>query len=562
MNNWKITIVVAILGILILSSMSLGSAFATSSAPATFSLNVPMGQFIPDQQAKSDWGAFPVDIGKWFSASWGVNPAYGVGAVAYPYQYVYGNAYQSGISVTEDVIVQLTINWTVAVHYASLNGTHLGAPQWGWLGTYSDQLSLGEGQYPVKVEIIQGGKVLNTENVTTAFLGGGSSTFTVPAFVDPQPIANGSFYIVFLTALFTPTGIGLDTFLGYIPIYIGHGDFKPVVARIVGNPTDVVKGTGQASVEWAFSAGNWNVKFVYFKDGMANDTRPSNIEVMQWNNFTYVETGGLKILTYNFTSANLIGIYAWIFSETVTGYGKHFVVYDKGNAPVPEVIIWISPGTQEDNETVSIISIQNSSPYINLQVVIWYGNDINLVPSPTMAGVVEYFTPYNVSSGQNKSISFTNSMNGELNVEVLSKNAQGQSNNSFAMQRIKNQSVVTPPPPFHGNTTWFPVSPFSSTFNELFLLGGVGLFAYSAYDSSRNSAQRKMSMFSRRGQGPGFYFPTHYAAAIFLIILSLVNWIAIYQNVLNVANPLKGIPFISPFLIGVFLLSILLGGIQ
>lgn len=554
----KMITIALIMGILILSSLSLGYSSPFPSSPPSAPL-VPLGSFSVDLNSVANWGINAAQVGDWFSASWSTNQAEAVGAVNYPYQFLFGDLFQTGKISVQSISVQFNINWSIVEQHpaVSLEGAPGdGATVYG--SPINEAISTGIGSgavpyfsgYPVKVYIVNTtGSVLAEQSIFTSK---GNSNYEVT--LQPSTAANGVFYVEFYVMMYTEWNAQP---IKYFPLYLGTGEFNQVVAN-VENATSLVRGPGEANLTLEFSGGLWNVSFEHIINGNASDMSPTNIQVLKVYNFSYRSTGGSITLHFNFSVNDSPGIYLWSFNESITHYGATYLVHDVSRTvALPDIHIWMSPGVLDGQETIGILPVYNESP-IHLQVTIWYGNDVNLIPPASGANVLYFQSPFTVVSGYNQTISFKNTMDMHLNVLVIANYSDIYNQSSDFVTIGSNVTAIA-----NGNiSAWFPVSPFSSTLNELFLLGGVGLFAYSAYDSSRNSVQRKMSMFSRRGQGPGFYFPTHYAAAIFLIIMALVNWVAIYHSILNASNPFKGLPVISPLLIGVSLLSVLLGGIQ
>ena len=109
-----------LIGMVLIGSMMLviPQAQASTALPA-----VPLGTFQPDPQIKN-LGGYPSDIGKWFSASWGINQAYQVGATDQPYNYLFGNFFQNGQQVVQPIQASFTINWSALGSYiTAFHGT-------------------------------------------------------------------------------------------------------------------------------------------------------------------------------------------------------------------------------------------------------------------------------------------------------------------------------------------------------------------------------------------------------------------------------------------------------
>ncbi len=510
-------------------------------ASASGSFNPPtmqMGQFEPDPQAKN-YGAYPSDIGKWFSASWGINQAYQVGAVNNPYTFLYGNFYQNGQEVVQPVQVSFTINWTVfANHAGAVEGTtYLGAPNY-------DSFSGGVGYDnlpPIEIFFIQQGKEIFQYNVSTTGTvsspGASSATYVVPSFY-PTSASNGSFYVVFETMMLNFWNANI----GYEPIYIGEGQYEQLNAHVSGTPTTVVdsKLTGaSAQMNWSFSAGEWNATFVHYLNNNPGDTSPSNIQTLQYYNFTYAGTGGIVHLRYNFSSSSPSGVYGWRMHEGITDYGTSFIVYNNatsvssGDKP-PMVSIWIKPKVaQGSTETITVLANDLKNSSIDLMVSVWFGNDLYTVPNPSYSNVIYYFAPYNVTSGQNISISFVATFYGEINVEVVSHNSFNQWNNSYRSSIIATNIIHndTGGNLFPGSQVQWLSNPLSGPLNFILLVAGVGVLVFSIHRSGIESQAIKRAMRGLGGPGGGMFIPTHYMSAILLIFLSFVNWSYIFTAI-------------------------------
>ena len=505
-----------------------------AGSPPTFTppSNLKMGSFVADPEVV---GGNATNLSKWFSMSWGINQAYQVGAVDYPYQFLYGNFYQNGQQVVQPIQVEFTINWTLALdnappHVAATAWTNLGAPSWGAFGTGS-----AAANYPVHVFFFQGNTTLLEYNVTTITT---QSTYTVPSFM-PTGATNGSFYIVVQTNYWEfPWDNPLGYSAGYRTIVVGEGEFNALNSHVTGKPTTSVDAglTGaSALLNWTFSAGEWNVTFLHFLNNNPADLSSSNIQILQYDNFTYKQTGGIVHLRYNFSLDQVSGVYAWQFHEGITDYGTSFIVYNNvtvqqsGDKP-PMISIYIKPASQGGSEQISIYARDAKNSSIFMEISVWYGNDIYTVPNATFENVIYYFAPANVTSGTNYTLpSFTNDFYGELNVEVLSENIYHEWNNSYASSVVKsniydNGSFHLPGPA----KSWI-TSPFSSPLNALFLVAGIGLFIYSVHESGLEGAARRKIM---QGLGSPFMdFRTHYLAAVGLFLLAFVNWSLLFATI-------------------------------
>ncbi len=524
-----------VLAAILIGSISLETSLAASPP------NVQMGTFEPDPQATA-WGGSPSGIGKWFSASWGVNQAYQVGAVDYPYQFLYGDFYQNGQEVVQGVMVQFSINWSAVANDPGLawllpipgdGATLLGAPPGASLGTGigSGAISYLSG-HPIRVFYVQNGTVLE-QNVSTSTSTG---TYTVPVFI-PTSANSGPFYIVFQTAEYNMIG----QFEGYEPIYIGEGEFNALNSHVSGKPTSVVNSLGiqaNALLNWSFSAGEWNATFVHYLNNNPSDNASSNIQILQYDNFTYKSTGGTIDLQYNFSSSQPSGVYGWRFHEGVTDYGTSFIVYNNatsvasGDKP-PMISIWIKPASQGGNEEIYITARDNKSTWVGLEVSVWYGNDPYTVPNPSYENVLYYFAPYNVSTGTNLSLpSFSNIFYGELNVEVISHNSYNLWNNSYAQSVVRSNVYQNGSGGnFFQNSVPLLVEPFISPINALFLVAGLGILLWSIH---RSGIEARVVRKAERGLGNGgFYVPTHYLTAFVLIVLSFVNWSLVFSMITN-----------------------------
>ncbi len=523
-----------ILPIIIFSFLLFSFVPLVHTASASGSFNAPsmqMGSFEPDPQAKN-YGAYPGDIGKWFSASWGINQAYQVGAVNNPYTFLYGDFFQNGQEVVQPIQVEFHINWTIFAQYqdfAPAGATTLGAPNY-------DSFSGGNGgnsMPPIEVFFIQNNTVLEY-NVSTS--NPPQYTFTVPSFM-PVSAQSGPFYIVFETMMFNFWGANI----GYEPIYIGEGQFEQLNAQVSGKPTTSVdSGLSGASavLNWSFNAGEWNVTFVHYLNNNPSDTSPSNIQILQYDNFTFAETGGIAHLKYNFSTTAPSGVYGWRFHEGITDYGTSFIVYNNITSvsspdKPPMITIWASPHiTQGKMETVTVLAKDLKNSSIDMEISIWFGNDIYTVPNPSYSNVLYYFAPYNVTSGQNISISFYATFYGELNVEVISHNSYDQWNNSYYSTVIKSNIYNNDTGGgnlFPGSQVQWFTSPLSGPLNFIFLIGGIGLLIWSVHRSGIESQMIRRAMRGLASPGGGIYLPTHYVAAVTLLIFAFVNWAYIFS---------------------------------
>jgi hypothetical protein len=509
---------------------------AASSPTFTPPSNLKMGSFVADPEVV---GGNATNLSKWFSMSWGINQAYQVGAVDYPYQFLYGDFYQNGQEVVQPIQVEFTINWTaVRNNMAIVNDgswTKLGAPQWTSTagGAFATGLIDSLYNYPIHVFYIQN-TTIEEYNITTAQ---GQSEYTVPSFY-PVSAVNGSFYIVVQTEYATHN-FGEDGYgqLGYRTIYVGEGEFNALNSHVLGKPTTVVNSQlagASALLNWSFSAGEWNVEFVHYLNNNAADTSPSNIQVLAYYNFTYQQTEGVKDLRYNFSATQPSGVYGWRFHEGITDYGTSFIVYNNitvqqsGDKP-PMITIQINSGRQGGTSTVNIIGKDARNSTISLEISIWFGNDIYTVPNATYENVLYYFAPASIPSGGNYSLTFTNNFYGELNVEVLSENIYGEWNNSYASAVVKANPYSNGSYHFSGPSPSWITSPFSGPLNALFLIAGIGLFIYSVHESGLEGAARKKVM---QGLGSPFLdVRTHYLAAIVLFLLAFVNWSLLFATI-------------------------------
>ena len=529
----KTKLVPIILAIVIaLSAMPLT---ALASAPPS----IEMGTFEPDPQATS-WGGSPSGIGKWFSASWGINQAYQVGAVDYPYQFLYGDFYQNGQEVVQGITVQFSINWSAVESYPGLawllpipgdGATRLGAPSGTSLGTGigSGAISYLSG-HPIRIFYIQNGTTLE-QNVSTST---GIKSYTVPVFI-PTSANSGPFYIVFQTAEYNMIG----QFEGYKSIYLGEGEFNVLNSHVSGKPTSVMDSLGvetHAFLNWSFSAGEWNVSFVHYLNNNPSDNASTNIQALTYYNFSYKQTGGIADLEYNFSALSPSGVYGWRFHEGITDYGTSFIVYNNATSvtswdKLPMISIYIKPSSQGGNEEISITARDNKSSWVDLEISVWYGNDPYTVPNPSYENVLYYFAPYNVTRGTNLSLpSFSNIFYDELNVEVISHNSYNLWNNSYASSVVKSNIYQngTGGNLFQDSVSWF-VEPFISPINAMFLVAGAGILLWSIH---RSGIEAQMVRKAERGLGnSGFYIPTHYIAAFAFIILSFVNWSLLFSTV-------------------------------
>jgi len=541
-NKWKILVITVFVVMSTMVMMPPSFAAGNHMAPPPSTANVTLGNFTADQQVKA-WGAFPSEVAKYMSGMFGINPAYQVGAVDSPYTFLIGDFFMNGQNVSQDVQVHIAVNLnSPPIPYDDDDapqggiGTMCGAPMWGWGGLFEDSFGIAFTNYPVQVRFIQNNKTVVNQNITLGTSGNSWFNQTV-TFVDPWPVTTGPFYIVFYFPYFSPEPVGGDQFLGYIPLLIGEGQYLALNAHVTGKPTSVVNsGVAGASafLNWSFNAGEWNVTFVHYLDNNPSDTSPSNIQVLQWDNFTFAQTGGIKHLRYNFSSSAPSGVYGWRFHEGITDYGTSFIVYNNvtvqqsGDKP-PMISIQFTGGHKQGGNTNIIISgkdAKNSTIY--LEISVWFGNDMYTVPNPSYENVLYYFVPEAIPSGGNYTLSITDNFYGELNVEVISHNIYNEWNNSYASFTItsiiySNSSGGNYVPP----APWF-VNPFAGPLNALFFIGGIALLLWSIHRSGISSQVVRRAMRGMAAPNGGIYLPTHYMAAFLLIILAFVNWAAVF----------------------------------
>lgn len=207
----------------------------------------------------------------------------------------------------------------------------------------------------------------------------------------------------------------------------------------------------------------------------------------------------------------------------------------------------MSPGKLDGQETVSATVISNTSQMnITIYVSIWYGTDEYLVPPPGSSNILYSNSPYHVISGQNFTLTFKNSMDGQLNMQVIA-NASGSLNLSRDFTTI---ATNTSSPPTGNVTDWFvwpPWGPGSNALNIIFLISGVGVLLYAIGTSLSDvelddQAKRAMKMRERAAmlgehisEGTSQFTGNltmgspHFGVAIALLIMSVINWGAIFH---------------------------------
>ncbi len=522
--------IAALLLLVVISAIPMMS-HATTSPTFTAPSGLKMGSFVADPEVA---GGNATDLAEWFSMSWGINSAYQVGAVDYPYQFLFGNFYQNGQEAVQPVQVEFTINWTAVRANEAIvtdgSWTDLGAPEGPfYAGAFDTGLVDSVYNFPVHVFFIQNTTLLEY-NVITAQ---GQSTYTVPSFY-PTSAVNGSFYIV-VQAGFAQYHFGQGwTASGYRTIEVGEGQYNALNSHVSGKPTTSVNAglTGaSALLNWSFSAGSWNVTFVKYANNNPSDTSPANIQILQYDNATYRATGGNIHLRYNFSLNQASGVYGWRFHEGITDYGTSFIVYNNvsvqqsGDKP-PMISIYVKPARQGGNEQISIYAKDAKNSSIFLEISVWYGNDIYTVPNASYENVIYYFAPANVSSGTNYTLpAFTNDFYGELNVEVLSENIYHEWNNSYASSVVKSNVYSNGSYHYSSPISWF-AAPWSSLGNGILLLAAIGTFIYSVHESGLEAEARKRVMMGLAN--PFMDFRTHYLLAGLLLLLSVINWPLVY----------------------------------
>ena len=536
------TAILAVTILMVMSSMVvIGMAGASSNSLA-------MGSWQVDPSAVQNWQVNATDVNKWFSASWGTNVAESVGAVNSPYQFLYGNFFFNGKLSAQSITVNIAINWAEAEKYAATpeffsipgaGATGLGAP-------FDEVISTGIGAgtvsyfsgfpFHVYVQTANGSTLASTSLYTST----SSSNYHVT--VQPNQGYNGTIYIEVYAMMYTRWDAQP---IKYFPLYIGVGQFTQLTANVQGS-TSLVKGSGPAYLNFTFNAGNWTVNFDKVINSNPQNLSATNLQVLQTSHFTYAGTGGTKTLVYNFTSADSAGIYVWMFNESVTKYGSTYVVHDLRTSFPPKVILWMSPGKLDGQETVSIITVTNTSQMnITIYVSIWYGTDEYLVPPPGSSNILYSNSPYHVISGQNFTLNFKNSMDGQLNMQVIA-NASGSLNLSRDFTTI---ATNTTGPPTGNITNWFvwpPWGPGSDFLNIISFIGGIGVLLYAIGVSLsdvevEDEARKAMKMRERAAMlgehisegssqftGNLIMGSPHFGVAIALLVMSIINWTAIF----------------------------------
>ena len=549
---------IAILSVLVMSGMA-GMVYA--SANPLSSLQV--GSFQVDPRGVQNWHVSAAGVEKWFTASWGTNIAEKVGAVDYPYQFLYGNLFMNGQLESQSITVNVVLNWSMikafpAVALLALPGdgaTIQGAPTGEAISTGIGSGAIGYfSGYPFHIYI----ETSNGSALATTMLYTSTSTSDYQVTLQPDRGYNGTIYIEIYSMMYTEWNAQP---VKYFPLYVGVGQFTQLTANVQGS-TSVVKGSGPAFLNFTFNAGNWSVNFDKVLNGNPANESATNLQVLQTYHFTYSGTGGAKQLIYNFTSINSPGIYVWMINESVTKYGSTYVVHDLKTKVPPKVLMWMSPGKLDGQETVSVTVVSNTSQTnITVYLSIWYGTDEYMVPPAGASNVLLYNSPYSVISGQNLTLSFRNSMDGQLNLQVIA-NASGDFNLTRDFTTIGNN--VTGPP--GGNVSaWFIWPPWDGgPVNQLLLLGGGILILYSLGASLGNvevddrvrKAERIRNRELSMGEKVAYRMPAnltsaysaHFGAAIFLLALSVINWnlvlTAITSSSLSVLTLIGGVTII------------------
>ena len=547
MNTKNRAVILAVTVLMVMSGMTM-IAFASES-----NSSLSMGSWQVDPNAVNNWHVNAADVNKWFSASWGTNVAETAGAVDYPYQFLYGNFFMNGVLSAQSITVNIAINWAVVEKnpaYAlsspvpGYGATTLGAPGSGSPG-WEEVISTGIGSgavsyfsgYPFHIYVVSAsGTTLASTNLYTS-----TSTSDYSVTLQPNQGYNGTIYIEIYSMMYTEWDAQP---IKYFPLYIGVGEFTQLTANVQGS-TSLVKGSGPAYLNFTFNAGNWSINFDRVTNGNPQNLSATNLQVLKTYHFTYAGTGGVKNLVYNFTSDNPPGIYVWMFNESVTKYGSTFVVHDLKTSFPPRILTWMSPGKLDSLETVSVMVVSNVSQMnITIYLSVWYGNDEYLLPPPGTSNVLYDNSPYHVISGQNFTLSFKNSMDGQLNMQVIA-NASGSLNLSRDFTTI---ATNTTSPPTGNVTDWFvwpPWGPGSNALNIIFLISGIGVLLYAIGTSLsdveiEDEAKRAMKMRERASmlgeqiQSGASQFSgnlvmgsPHFGVAIALLIMSILNWGAI-----------------------------------
>ena len=547
-----------IIGIIAVLVMTAGMSTVYASSSSLSSLQ--MGSWQVDPSAVQNWKVDAGQVDQWFSASWGTNVAESAGAVNYPYQFLYGNFFFNGKLSAQSITVNIAINWTEAEKYAATpifspapgdGATGLGAPSGEVISTGigSGAVSYFSG-YPIHVYVMSAnGTTLGSGQIYTS-----TSTSDYSLTLQPTTVYNGTVYVEMYAMMYTEWNAQP---IKYFPLYIGVGKYTQLVANVQGS-TSLVKGLGPAYLNFTFNAGNWSINFDHVLNGNPQNMSATNLQVLRTYHFTYASTGGNKQLIYNFTSSNPPGIYVWTFNESVTKYGSTYVVHDLRASFPPKVLTWMSPGKLDGQETVSVTVVSNvSQENITVYVSVWYGTDEYMLPPSGASNVLYSNSPFQLISGQNFTLTFKNTMDGQLNLQVIA-NASGNLNLTRDFTTIGN-NVSSPP---GGNiSSWFVWPPWSGgPVNELLLLGGGILVLYSLIASAGNvevdETVRKAEKIRNRelsmGEKVGYRMPmnltstysAHFGGAIILLVLSVINWDKVVSSI-----PGAGLMF-SPLVFG------------
>ena len=544
MNTKNRAVILTVTVLMVMSSMSVIGMAGASNPNASLT----MGSWQVSPAGVNNWHIYAPYVNKWFSASWGTNVAESVGAVNYPYQFLYGNFFMNGVLASQSITVNIAINWTlVKAHEAvsftppapGMGATSLGAPSDEVIstGVGSGEVAYYSG-FPFHVYIVSAnGTTLGSGQIYTS-----TSTSDYSLTLQPTRGYTGTIYVEVYAMMYTEWDAQP---IKYFPLYVGVGEFTQLTESVQGS-TSLVKGNGPAFLNFTFDAGNWTVDFDRVVNGNPQNLSVTNLQVLKTYHFTYAGTGGVEKLVYNFTSADPPGIYIWQFNESVTKYGSTFVVHDLKTSFPPKVILWMSPGKLDGQETVSVTAVTNESQMnITIYVSIWYGTDEYLVPPPGTSNILYFNSPYHVVSGQNFTLNFKNSMDGQLNLQVIA-NASGNLNLTRDFTTI---ATNTTGPPTGNVTNWFvwpPWGPGSDFLNIISFIGGIGVLLYAIGVSLsdvevEDEARKAMKMRERAAMlgehisegssqftGNLIMGSPHFGVAIALLVMSIINWTAIF----------------------------------
>ena len=270
-----------------------------------------------------------------------------------------------------------------------------------------------------------------------------------------------------------------------------------------------------------FGGGEWHARFYYAgknpSDFSIHDGKVSGPDVKLMKDYgTYKNTQ--VTLKYQFNNTDPAGTYVFAFTNEYGGVTRNFYSWtvhnnatSLNNNTMPVVSVKFS-GNFEINKqiTITVSASDDKDTTIRVWLLVWYGNNMYLMPDPNLPLVVLYFYPLDVPNGGSKNVTISLTLDGQINVNAIARDSNDAWNITRASAAVKG---------FHTGgggfldtpENWF-LPPWESTTNLVLLAVGV-LFV----------------LFPRNDMMKGI--------GILLIMASFVNWGYVGQRVVDYFTP-------------------------